>query len=121
MSLDNPLTITDVFRRHDLGTRILAPVLQIQELAIAVSLQGRYVVSADYCGHRHQLVLTEAKVLPVPESTATPAIPVHQLAGRPERHYIPLPREDAPALEAGNQLGAAIQRLTHYLMEGQPS
>lgn len=45
-----PATISDVFRAHGINTGIAGPVLQIQELALAISLNGRYRVGAGYRG-----------------------------------------------------------------------
>ncbi|MDR5867268.1 hypothetical protein [Halomonas koreensis] len=112
MSLANPMTITDVFRRHGMATAVTAPVLQLQELAMAVSLMGRYEVRHVYRGDTHSLHL-EVWQTPAGAGTST----VAQVA----EHQIPLPHEDYLASEALSQLGVAIQCLTAFLMEGQPS
>lgn len=120
MSLANPMTVTEMFRRHGMATRILAPALQLQELAMAVSLQGRYAVSVDYCGVRHEIIVREAELHSRPAG-ADQRFQLGTLPARPQAYVIPLPREGQPAAEAGNELGAALQRLREYLMEGQPS
>ncbi len=109
MSLSNPLAITDVFRRHGMATAITAPAIQLQELAMAVSLMGRYEAHVTYQGDRHSLFME------VWQSRATAGGPtVAQLA----EEDIRLPRDDRPAPEALSQLGVAVNRLTGYLMEG---
>lgn len=48
-----PKTISDVFRTHGITIAIGAPMMRIQELALAISLKGDYRVGAGYRGLDH--------------------------------------------------------------------
>lgn len=48
-----PATISDVLRAHGINTGIVGPALQIQELALTISLSGRQRVGAGYRGLDH--------------------------------------------------------------------
>lgn len=48
-----PATIGDVFRAHGITIAIGAPMMRIQELALAISLNGRHRVGAGYRGLDH--------------------------------------------------------------------
>lgn len=111
MSLDNPLTITDVFRRHGIGTAIIAPVLQLQELALAVSLQGRYRVGAGYRGLDHLIEVS-----------------VYEQVGRlwttRQTMAVALPTRDSDQRQhelAIIDLAGVADVLQELLQEGQPS
>ncbi|MCK2183540.1 hypothetical protein [Halomonas getboli] len=103
MSYATPNTLSELYRRHGLATGISATVMQLHEYAMAVSLMGRYHADADYQGANHCVRLT------IRTAPAGRLLSVDDIV---------LPRDDRPAAEAVNQLGAAIHRLTGYLMEG---
>lgn len=50
--------IGTVFREHGIGIAIAAPIMQIQELALAISLNNRYRVSVAYYSQNHRIEAT---------------------------------------------------------------
>lgn len=48
-----PKTISDMFRTHGITIAIGAPMMRIQELALAISLRGDYRVGGGYRGLDH--------------------------------------------------------------------
>lgn len=117
MSVVNPKTITDTFRDHGISIAISAPVLQIQELALAVSLQNRYRVSATYQGRDHIVLVTVWERRASDIDPDDPWRLVRRLAAV-------LPRQESDEIQrttAIEDLHDIVHVLTTLLEEGQPS
>lgn len=117
MSLDNPKTVSDVFRRHGISIAIGAPMMNIQELAMAISLLGRYRVSAAYQGRDHLVLVNvwEPRVSDIDPHDAWRLL---------RRLSAALPTEESDQRQrelAIQDLGSIVEVLQELLREGQPS
>lgn len=110
MSLAHPQTVTDVFMANGIGTDIIAPLLQIQELALAVSLQRRYQVMTRYHGgaQLYRIHVRDG----VGQGTGAND---NGLQRQHELIEIHLPQAGRPTPYACAQLGEAANTLHRYL------